>query len=81
MLEGRQSPRRCGHSNIFENVAEFLTSRADTNCRGRRADFMSGMLDSRSKSAFAMLVSVSEGCCRDGLVEAILLRAAMIAVY
>lgn len=28
-----------------------------------------------------MFVSVSLGCCLDGLVDAILLRAAMIAVF
>ena len=41
---------------------------------------MSGMLDSRSYKAVAMLVSNSEGLCLDGLVAAILLRAAMIAI-
>ena len=60
-------------------LASSLTSRADTIWRGRNADFMSGMLDSRSYRALAMLVSVSEGCCRDGLVGAILLRAAIFA--
>ena len=53
-----------------------LTSRADTNCKGLNAVFISGMFDSRSYSAFAMLVSSSDGCCRDGLVAAILLSAA-----
>jgi len=41
---------------------------------------MSGMLDSRSYNALAMLVSSSDGRCLDGLVAAILLSAAMIAV-
>ena len=57
-----------------------LTSRADTNCRGLSAVFMSGMFDSRSKRALAILVSSSEGRCLEGLVGAILLRADMIAV-
>lgn len=64
-----------------EGEKPALTSRADTNCKGRSAVFMSGIFDSRSKSAFAMLVSSSDGCCLDGLVAAILFRAAaMIAV-
>lgn len=42
---------------------------------------MSGMFDSRSNSALEMSVSSSEGRCRDGLVAAILLRWAMIAVF
>lgn len=42
---------------------------------------MSGIFDSRSYSALAMLDSSSEGCWREGLVGVILLRAAaMIAV-
>ena len=52
------------------------TSRAETNCSGRKALFMSGILDSRSYSAPAMPVSSSLGRCRDGLVAAILLSAA-----
>lgn len=39
---------------------------------------MSGVLDSISKSAFAMLVSISEGLALEGLLAAILLRAADI---
>ena len=56
-----------------------LTSRAETNCSGLNALFMSGMFVSRSYNAFAMLVSSSDGRCLDGLVDAILLRAAMVA--
>lgn len=60
---------------------DFLTSRAEVNCKGLRALFMSGVLDSRSKRALEMLVSSSDGCCLDGLVAAILFRWAMIAVW
>ena len=49
------------------------TSRADTNCSGRSALFMSGVLASRSYIALAMLVSSSEGDCLDELFGAILL--------
>lgn len=67
------------NSRVFENV--MLTSRAETNCKGLKAVFMSGMFDSRSYSALAILDSSSEGRWRDELVGAILLRAAaMIAV-
>ncbi len=38
------------------------------------------MLDSRSKSAVAMLVSSSDGLWRDGLLAAILFMALMVAV-
>lgn len=55
-----------------------LTSRADTNCKGLRAALRSGVLVSRSVRALAREVSSSEGCCLDGLLAAILLRAAMI---
>ena len=60
----------------------MLTSFADTNCRGLNAVFMSGIFDSRSYRALAMLVSSSDGRCLDGLVGAILFSAgaAMIAV-
>ena len=56
------------------------TSRADTNCSGRRALLISGILDSRSYSAPAMLDSNSLGRCRDGLVGAILFSAAEEAI-
>lgn len=58
---------------------QFLTSRAETNCKGLRAAFRSGVLVSRSERAPAREVSSSEGFCREGLLGAILLRAAMIA--
>jgi hypothetical protein len=55
------------------------TSRAETNCRGRREAFRSWVLLSRSYRALASEVSNSEGFCLDGELGAILLRAAMIA--
>lgn len=59
--------------------AVILTSRAETNCRGRRVAFRSCVLLSRSKRAPAIAVSSSEGFCRDGELGAILLMAAIIA--
>jgi hypothetical protein len=59
--------------------AVVLTSRAETNCKGRRVAFRSCVLLSRSKRAPAIAVSSSEGFCRDGELEAILLMAAIIA--
>ena len=56
-----------------------LTSRAETNCRGRRVAFRSCVLLSRSNRAPAMEVSSSEGLCRDGELRAILLTAAMVS--
>lgn len=55
-------------------VVSHLTSRAETNWRGRSELLMSGMLVSRSYRALAMLVSISDGFCLDGLLGAILLR-------
>jgi hypothetical protein len=54
----------------------YLTSRALTNCSGRSEDFISGMFVSRSYSALAIEVSISEGDCLEGLFGAILFRAA-----
>lgn len=54
------------------------TSRADTNCRGRRAAFRSWVLLSRSNRALASEDSNSEGLCLEGELAAILLTAAMI---
>ena len=72
-----QDLRSCSCS--FVDTASYygvvLTSRADTNCSGRSALFMSGMLVSSSYSAVAMLVSISEGLAREGLFGAILFRA------
>ena len=53
----------------------YLTSRAETNCNGRSALFISGIFVSRSYSALLMLVSISEGFCREGLLAAILFSA------
>ena len=66
---------------VSPSMATSLTSRAETNCSGLSALFMSGMLDSRSYRAPAMLVSSSLGRCLDGLVGVILLRDAMIVVF
>lgn len=52
-----------------------LTSRAETNCSGRKALFISGMLVSSSYNAVAMFVSISEGFAREGLLGAILFKA------
>ena len=70
------------HLSGFTFSQRFLTSRADTNCRGRRATFRSAVLVSRSYRAPAMLVSSSDGFWRDGLFGAILLSwgELMIAV-
>lgn len=57
-------------------LCNHLTSRAETKFRGRKALFMSGMLVSRSYRALAMLVSTSEGFCLEGLLGAILFKAA-----
>ena len=83
----KESPQNPAHSNLNAlmshrsyRIGFFLTSLADTNCKGRSAVFISGMFDSRSYRALAILFSSSEGFCLDGLVGAILLRAAMIAV-
>lgn len=54
------------------------TSRAETNCRGRREAFKSLVLLSRSKRALAREDSNSEGLCLEGELAAILLREAMI---
>jgi hypothetical protein len=59
-------------------LSVYLTSRAVTNCNGRRATFMSGMFVSRSWRAVAMAVSISDGDVREGLLAAILLRAAAL---
>jgi hypothetical protein len=53
-------------------VVLHLTSRAETNCSGRRALLMSVMLFWRSSRALLMAVSISEGEARDGLLGAIL---------
>lgn len=62
-----------GGGNKKGNVP--LTSRADTNWRGRRATFKSGVLVSRSLRAVAKAFSRSEGLCLEGLFAAILLAA------
>lgn len=59
---------------LIPEAVYHLTSRAETNWRGRSELFMSGMLVSRSYRALAMLVSISDGFCLDGLLAAILLR-------
>lgn len=60
-------------------VGGFLhTSRAETNCRGRRAVFRSAVFVSRSCSAVAMAVSSSDGFWRDGLFAAILLMGELM---
>lgn len=65
-----------GLDRVFFMVLHVvLTSRAETICRGRRAALRSVVLVSRSYKAWAMLVSSSEGFCREGLLAAILLRA------
>ena len=61
------------HSGYWR--VSHLTSRAETNCSGLSALFMSGMLVSSSYRAVAMLVSISEGLAREGLLGAILFRA------
>lgn len=73
------TPMRAAEWCINQRI---LTSRAETNCRGRRATLRSAVLVSRSYSAPAMLVSSSEGFWRDGLFGAILLSwgALMMAV-
>ena len=57
-----------------------LTSRAETNWRGRRATFRSAVLVSRSYRAWAMFCSSSEGFCREGLWGEILFMALILAV-
>lgn len=54
-----------------------LTSRAETNCKGRRVAFKSCVLLSKSNRAPPIAVSSSEGFCLDGELTAILLIAAM----
>lgn len=66
---------------FIHSMGHLLTSRAETNCSGLSALFMSGMLDSRSYRAPAMLVSSSLGRCLDGLVGVILLRDAILVVF
>lgn len=71
------------YSRLFHSQSHTtqnnLTSRAETNCKGRRVAFRSCVLLSKSKRAPAIAVSSSEGFCLDGELTAILLIAAMIA--
>lgn len=55
-----------------------LTSRAETNCKGRRVAFKSCVLLSKSNRAPPIADSSSEGFCLDGELTAILLIAAMV---
>jgi len=55
-----------------DEVVLHLTSRAETNWRGRRELLKSGMLFWRSSRALLMATSISEGELREGLFAAIL---------
>ena len=59
----------------FDVVVSKHTSRALTNCSGRRALRISPTLDSRSNNAPAMLDSSSEGLTLEGEFGAIWIRS------
>ena len=74
--------RRSRERIVWRNLGEVvlhLTSRAETNCSGRRALLMSEMLFWRSSRALLMAVSISEGEAREGLLGAILESCDMLA--
>lgn len=64
------------HRVQWRAKSAHLTSRADTNCKGRRAAFISGTEVSRSYRAVAICCSTSLGLALEGELGAILLRAA-----
>jgi hypothetical protein len=74
-MEQDQSRSRFSLGIGSREAMVYLTSRAETNCRGRRATLRSAVLVSRSYRAPAMLDSNSEGFDFEGELGAILFRA------